>query len=106
MRLLPQVDVGVVGEAFRSFPEILRRVDAENGDWGAVLGLAWRDGAGRIMVNPEAPLLMELDTLPYPAWGPVPSRGGSILRTANSSTAKRECRQSGGSTSMPLMAAR
>src|SRR5215813_2767580 len=68
MRLLPQVDVGVVGEAFRSFPEILRRVDAGNRDWGAVRGLAWRDGGGRIMVNPEAPLLMELDTLPYPAW--------------------------------------
>jgi radical SAM superfamily enzyme YgiQ (UPF0313 family) len=68
MRLLPHVDVGVVGEAFRSFPEILHRVDAGNRDWGAVPGLAWRDGGGRIMVNPEAPLLMELDTLPYPAW--------------------------------------
>ena len=68
MRLLPQIDVGVVGEAFRSFPEILRRLDAGNRDWDAVPGLAWRDPAGRIMVNPEAPLLMELDTLPYPAW--------------------------------------
>src|SRR5215471_15811061 len=28
MRFLPQVDVGVVGEAFVSFPELLRRVDA------------------------------------------------------------------------------
>ncbi|HEU4369322.1 MAG TPA: radical SAM protein [Methylomirabilota bacterium] len=68
LRFLPQVDVGFVGEAFRSFPEVLRRVDAGNRDWGAVNGLAWRDAAGRIMVNPEAPLLMELDTLPYPAW--------------------------------------
>jgi anaerobic magnesium-protoporphyrin IX monomethyl ester cyclase len=68
MRLLPEVDVGVVGEAFRSFPEILRSVDAGSRDWAAVRGLAWRDTAGRIIVNPEAPLLMELDTLPYPAW--------------------------------------
>jgi len=68
LRFLPQIDVGFVGEAFRSFPELLRRLDAGNRDWAAVNGLAWRDAAGRVMVNPEAPLLMELDTLPYPAW--------------------------------------
>ena len=28
MRFLPWVDVGVVGEAFVSFPEVLRQVDA------------------------------------------------------------------------------
>jgi anaerobic magnesium-protoporphyrin IX monomethyl ester cyclase len=68
MRFLPQVDVGFVGEAFQSFPELLRRLDAGNRDWAAVNGLTWRDPAGRIMVNPESPLLIELDTLPYPAW--------------------------------------
>jgi radical SAM superfamily enzyme YgiQ (UPF0313 family) len=68
MRFLPQIDVGFVGEAFRSFPELLRRLDAGNRDWAAVNGLAWRDAGGRVMVNPESPLLMELDTLPYPAW--------------------------------------
>jgi radical SAM superfamily enzyme YgiQ (UPF0313 family) len=68
MRLLPEVDVGVVGEAFRSFPELLRRLDAGSRDWAAVRGLVWRDDAGRIIVNPEAPLLEHLDTLPYPAW--------------------------------------
>ncbi|HEV8616427.1 MAG TPA: radical SAM protein [Methylomirabilota bacterium] len=68
MRFLPQIDVGVVGEAFQSFPELLRRVDAEKRDWARVPGLAWRDPKGRIIVNPEQPLLMELDTLPYPAW--------------------------------------
>jgi radical SAM superfamily enzyme YgiQ (UPF0313 family) len=68
MRLLPDVDVGVVGEAFGSFPELLRHVDAGTRDWAAVRGLAWRDPAGRIVVNPEAPLLEDLDTLPYPAW--------------------------------------
>ena len=68
MRLLPQVDVGVVGEAFRSFPEVLRRVDAGQRVWADVRGLAWRDEAGRFIVNPEADLLEELDALPYPAW--------------------------------------
>src|SRR4030095_14577202 len=68
MRFLPQVDVGVVGEAFISFPELLRRVDADNGDWAAVPGLIWRDPAGKTHLNPEQPLLMDLDSLPYPAW--------------------------------------
>jgi anaerobic magnesium-protoporphyrin IX monomethyl ester cyclase len=68
MRFLPQVDIGVVGEAFISFPELLRRVDAGNSDWGAVPGLIWRDPAGKTHLNPEQPLLMDLDSLPYPAW--------------------------------------
>src|SRR6267142_2771419 len=68
MRFLPSIEVGFVGEAFGSFPEVLRRLDAGNRDWAAVDGLAWRDSAGRIVVNREVSLLMELDTLPYPAW--------------------------------------
>ena len=68
MRFLPQVEVGTVGEAFVSFPEILRRVDAGNRDWGAVPGLVWRDASGKTVLNREQPLLMDLDSLPYPAW--------------------------------------
>src|SRR5262247_4911702 len=68
LRFLPQVDVGVVGEAFVSFPELLRRVDAGNRDWAAVPGLVWRDPSGKTRLNPEQPLLMDLDSLPYPAW--------------------------------------
>ena len=68
MRLLPQIDVGVVGEAFASLPEVLRRVDAGNRDWTAVPGLVWREPSGRSRLNPEQPLLRDLDTLPYPAW--------------------------------------
>jgi anaerobic magnesium-protoporphyrin IX monomethyl ester cyclase len=68
MALLPTVDVGVVGEAFGSFPELLRRLDAGDRDWAAVRGLVWRDADGRVVLNPAAPLLEDLDTLPYPAW--------------------------------------
>src|SRR5216117_2169904 len=68
MRLLPQVDVGVVGEAFLSFPELLRRVDAGNRDWASVRGLVWRDAAGTSHLTPEQPLLDDIDRLPYPAW--------------------------------------
>jgi radical SAM superfamily enzyme YgiQ (UPF0313 family) len=68
MRFLPQVDVGVVGEAFASFPELLRRLDAGNRDWAQLPGVIWRDNAGETHLTPEQPLLNEIDTLPYPAW--------------------------------------
>src|SRR2546428_3853081 len=65
MRFLPQVDVGVVGEAFVSFPELLRRVDAGNRDWAAVPGLVGRDTAAVCHLTPGRPLLDDIDTLPY-----------------------------------------
>jgi radical SAM superfamily enzyme YgiQ (UPF0313 family) len=68
MRFLPQVDVGVVGEAFVSFPELLRRLDAGNRDWAKVPGLVWRSPDGVSHLNPEQPLLQDIDRLPYPAW--------------------------------------
>jgi radical SAM superfamily enzyme YgiQ (UPF0313 family) len=68
MKFLPGVDVGVVGEAFDSFPELLRRVDAGQRDWASVPGLVWRDDAGVSHLNPSPALLEDLDSLPYPAW--------------------------------------
>lgn len=72
MRFLPEVDLGAVGEAFASFPEVLRRIDAKNRDWAEVPGLIWRDAAGATHLTPSAPLLEDLDTLPYPAWDLFP----------------------------------
>jgi radical SAM superfamily enzyme YgiQ (UPF0313 family) len=72
MRLLPQIDIGVVGEAFVTFPEVLGRLDAGNRDWAEVRGIVWRDGSGRSRLNPERPLIEDLDGLPYPAWDLFP----------------------------------
>jgi radical SAM superfamily enzyme YgiQ (UPF0313 family) len=68
MRLLPQIDVGVVGEAFVSFPALLRRLDTGGRDWASLPGLVWRDASGATHLTPEQPLLNDIDTLPYPAW--------------------------------------
>ena len=68
MRFLPWVDVGVVGEAFVSFTEVLRQVDGARPDWAAVKGLVWRDPSGASRLNPAQPLLEDIDSLPYPAW--------------------------------------
>jgi anaerobic magnesium-protoporphyrin IX monomethyl ester cyclase len=68
MRLLPQVDVGVVGEAFVSFPALLREVDGGTRRWAAVPGLVWRAADGTTQLNAAQPLLEDIDRLPYPAW--------------------------------------
>jgi radical SAM superfamily enzyme YgiQ (UPF0313 family) len=68
MRFLPWVDVGVVGEAFISFRELLKRVDAGDHEWATVKGLIWREPSGRSHLNPEQPLMPDIDQLPYPAW--------------------------------------
>src|SRR2546422_10553336 len=61
MRFLPQLDVGVVGEAFVSFPALLRRLDAGNRDWAAVPGLVRRGAEGRARLNQASPLLRHID---------------------------------------------
>ncbi|MBI4056637.1 MAG: B12-binding domain-containing radical SAM protein [Elusimicrobia bacterium] len=72
MRLLPEIDIGVVGEAFINFPEMLRRIDTGEKDWSQVKGLIWRDSEGRAHLNPPVELIPDLDVLPYPAWDMLP----------------------------------
>jgi radical SAM superfamily enzyme YgiQ (UPF0313 family) len=72
MRFLPEVHVGVVGEGFVSFPALLRRVDSGRREWADIPGLVWRDGSGQSRLNPEQPLIEDIDSLPYPAWDLFP----------------------------------
>lgn len=72
MTWLPQVDVGVVGEAFVTFPEILSMLDAGKRDWGSIDGTVWRDYTGEIRYARPRELIDNLDVLPYPAWDLFP----------------------------------
>ena len=69
---LPQVDIGVVGEAFETFPELLAMIDSGEQDWASINGLVYRKPGGEISYTPPRGLLMDLDTLPYPAWDLFP----------------------------------
>ena len=69
---LPEVDVGVVGEAFRTFPELLEMVDEGKRDWPMILGTASRGSDGGIHLSGQRPLIPDLDELPYPAWDLFP----------------------------------
>lgn len=62
----PAIDAVVTGEGERTVVELAERIEAEAGP-DPVLGLAFRAGAGGIVKNPARPLIMDLDSLPFPA---------------------------------------
>jgi radical SAM superfamily enzyme YgiQ (UPF0313 family) len=72
MGLIPQIDLGVVGEAFVTFNEILAQVDAGIREPEKVLGVIFRTSGGRLELTPERELLMDIDSLPYPAYDLFP----------------------------------
>ena len=67
MEWLPQIDVGIVGEAFVTWPEVLRRVDEGNRDFSDCKGVVYRDPVGPVL-NEARPVIHALDALPWPAW--------------------------------------
>jgi len=93
MRLLPQIDIGVIGEAFETFAEILVQIDSGERAWASVLGISWRDSSGRIQLTPPRALLEDLDSLPYPAWEMFPLdiywKNSSLLYSEEAFTAQR-----------------
>ena len=68
MTLMPGIDIGVVGEAFITLNEILARLDAGNFDPAAVDGIIYRKSDGNLQLTRPRGLLMDLDSLPYPAY--------------------------------------
>ena len=72
MGLLPEVDVGCIGEGFVTFPEILDVIDEGSRDFSRVLGTISRGPGGKLIVTGARELLQDLDTLPYPAWDLFP----------------------------------
>jgi anaerobic magnesium-protoporphyrin IX monomethyl ester cyclase len=72
MTFLPAVDVGVIGEAFITFPELLAMIDAGSTEWSKVHGTISRVKDGELIVSPQRELLEDLDSLPYPAWDLFP----------------------------------
>jgi len=72
MNWLKEVDIGVIGEAFETFPEILDMIDAGNADWTRINGTISRMPDGELKMAPIRQLIEDLDVLPYPAWDLFP----------------------------------
>ncbi|MFA4987662.1 MAG: cobalamin-dependent protein, partial [Candidatus Brocadiia bacterium] len=93
MDWLPEIDVGVVGEAFKTFPEILEKVDDGDFDFSDTLGVIYRDPVGPVL-NAARPVIHDLDTIPWPAWHLFPLeevyfRNSSSLFSEEAHLAKR-----------------
>lgn len=70
MEAFPSLDYGIAGEGEHSLFDLLSRLErGERVD--DVAGLAYRRD-GRVVANPRAPYIDDLDTLPPPAWDLLP----------------------------------
>lgn len=72
MTLLPEIDLGVVGEAYGTFTEVLNYIDRRDRNWPAITGLAYRDKDNKVRLTPPRALMEDIDSLPYPAWEMFP----------------------------------
>lgn len=73
MRAFPAIDVIVRGEAEHTLPELIDAL-ARAGSLSTISGVTFRAG-GEIVRNPDAPLVMDLDALPFPAFHLFPDVG-------------------------------
>jgi len=93
MGLLPEIDIGVIGEGVASFPEVLERISGGENDFNDVPGIIWRDKNRQVRINQERPLLENLDSLPFPAYELFPLeiyfKNSSILMSEEAMQAKR-----------------
>lgn len=62
------IDYVIYGEGELSFEKLLRVLEKNENDFSKINGLAYRQGR-RVVVNPPAELIKDLDILPFPDWG-------------------------------------
>ncbi len=60
------VDFVIINEGEVTAQEFTRQLQ-HGRDWASVFGLAWKDEAGRAVINPERPFIQNLDDF-YPRW--------------------------------------
>lgn len=68
MEWIPQIDLGIVGEAFVTWPEVLQKIDRKDYDFSGTLGVIRRSPTGEPLLNDARPIIHDLDMLPAPAW--------------------------------------
>ncbi|MCA9398280.1 MAG: B12-binding domain-containing radical SAM protein, partial [Candidatus Omnitrophica bacterium] len=93
MSWLPEIDLGVIGEGFVTWPEVLEKIDNKDFDFSQTLGVCYRDQSGNPILTNVRPNIHDLDTLPYPAWDLLPLdiyfKNSSILYSEAAYSAKR-----------------
>jgi radical SAM superfamily enzyme YgiQ (UPF0313 family) len=64
-------DIVVFGEAEQAFVDICRRLEKGEG-YEDIPNVAYKDREGEVVINPERPVVQDLDELPMPAWDQLP----------------------------------
>jgi len=72
MEWLPEINIGLIGEAYITFPEALAAIDRGEEEWEGFLGVVYRDADGNIRLNKERPNIADIDSIPWPAWDLFP----------------------------------
>jgi radical SAM superfamily enzyme YgiQ (UPF0313 family) len=72
MTWLPEIDLGIMGEAFVTWPEVLGMIDQKKYDFSRTLGVCYRDADGRPTLTNVRSNISNMDILPYPAWDLLP----------------------------------
>ncbi len=95
MGWIPHIDLGIIGEAFVTWPEVLAMLDRGERDFSKTQGVCWRGADGAPHLNEVRPNIKDLDVLPYPAWDLLPleevyfPKGSQLYFSEESYTAKR-----------------
>lgn len=76
MARFPYVDYIVRNEGEVTLPLLIEKLSSAE-DPGALLGITYRRG-GKVVTNPDAPLIADLDLIPFPAYDLAPPLGGTV----------------------------
>lgn len=66
------LDIGVLGEGEETAVEIVTAFANGTLDPAKILGIAYKDAAGRVIINPRRARRRDLDSIPWPAWDLMP----------------------------------
>jgi len=72
MKWIPEIDLGVIGESFVTFPKVLEKIDNKDFNFKETLGVIFRHPNGNCYLNPVRPNISNMDDLPWPAWDLFP----------------------------------
>lgn len=93
MNLIPEIDLGVVGEAFVTILEVLEKVDRKDSNFSSINGVIYRDRSRQVCLTPPRSLIPNIDVLPYPAWDMLPMEiylaNSALLYSEESFSARR-----------------
>jgi radical SAM superfamily enzyme YgiQ (UPF0313 family) len=89
----PGIDFAVRGEAEVALPALVNALAAGETDLSAVPNLSWSDPDGGWQETPLAPVVADLDSLPFPDWTPFFARGwlAAFYRRAFTAITSRGC---------------